>query len=39
MVSNQQPDGNWIRGNSPLADQKATLYSVKAVWGWQSLGQ
>jgi len=38
MVSNQEPEGNWIRGNSPFADPKATLYNVKAAWGLAEFG-
>jgi len=38
MVANQEPDGNWIRGNSPFADANATLYNVKAAWGLADFG-
>jgi hypothetical protein len=38
LIANQEPDGNWIRGNSPFADQKATLYNVKAAWGLAEFG-
>ena len=33
MVAMQEPDGNWIRGNSQFANVKATVYNVKAAWG------
>ncbi len=33
LVEMQEPDGNWIRGNSRFAAQGATLYNVKAAWG------
>jgi hypothetical protein len=29
----QEPDGNWIRGNSRFAVPGATVYNVKAAWG------
>jgi len=29
----QEPDGNWIRGNSQFAASESTLYNVKAAWG------
>lgn len=32
LVRMQEPDGNWIRGNSEYAG-KATIYNVKAAWG------
>ena len=38
MLSNQEPDGNWIRGNSPYANPNATLYNVKAAWGVAEFG-
>lgn len=37
MVSMQEPDGNWIRGNSPHASG-TTLYNVKAAWGLLEYG-
>lgn len=33
LVSMQEPDGNWIRGNSMFAAPGATVYNVKAAWG------
>jgi hypothetical protein len=33
LLSVQEPDGNWIRGNSQFADSSATLYNVNAAWG------
>jgi hypothetical protein len=33
LLSVQERDGNWIRGNSRFADPDATLYNVKAAWG------
>jgi hypothetical protein len=33
LLSVQEADGNWIRGNSQFADPSATLYNVKAAWG------
>ena len=33
LVSIQEPDGNWIRGNSQFAASESTLYNVKAAWG------
>lgn len=33
LLSVQEPDGNWIRGNSRYAQGGATLYNVKAAWG------
>ena len=38
MLSNQEPDGNWIRGNSPYANPNTTLYNVKAAWGMAEFG-
>ena len=32
LVRMQEPDGNWIRGNSEFAGS-ATVYNVKAAWG------
>lgn len=32
LVRMQQPDGNWIRGNSEFAES-TTVYNVKAAWG------
>ena len=33
MISLQEPDGNWIQGNSEFANPGATVYNVKAAWG------
>jgi hypothetical protein len=33
LVSMQEPNGNWIRGNSQYANSSATIYNVKAAWG------
>lgn len=33
LLSVQEPDGNWIRGNSAFASSRTTLYNVKAAWG------
>ena len=38
MLANQEPDGNWIRGNSPYANPQTTLYNVKAAWGLAEFG-
>jgi hypothetical protein len=33
LVSMQEPDGRWLRGNSRFANPESTLYYVKAAWG------
>jgi len=33
LVDVQEPNGNWIRGNSKFAEGDSTLYNVKAAWG------
>jgi hypothetical protein len=33
LVSIQEPEGRWIRGNSEFAESDSTLYNVKAAWG------
>jgi hypothetical protein len=33
LVRIQEPDGNWIYGNSQYANSSATTYNVKAAWG------
>lgn len=38
LVDMQEPDGNWIRGNSQFALSNATVYNVKAAWGLCALG-
>ena len=38
LLSVQEPDGNWVRGNSHFANPHATLYNVKAAWGLGEIG-
>jgi hypothetical protein len=38
MMEAQEPDGNWIRGNSQFASSGSTVYNVKAAWGLAELG-
>jgi len=38
LLSVQEPDGNWIRGNSQFANASSTLYNVKAAWGLCEVG-
>ncbi len=38
LVCMQEPDGNWIRGNSQYANSSATIYNVNAAWGLCELG-
>jgi hypothetical protein len=38
LIAMQEPDGNWIRGNSEFALAGASLYNVKAAWGLCDLG-
>jgi hypothetical protein len=33
LVDVQEPNGNWVRGNSKFAEGGSTLYNVKAAWG------
>lgn len=33
LLSMQEPDGRWVRGNSRFAAPDSTLYNVKAAWG------
>jgi hypothetical protein len=33
LISAQDPDCKWTRGNSKFANPKATLYNVMAAWG------
>jgi hypothetical protein len=33
LVSVQEPDGRWVRGNSKYANPGGTLYNVMAAWG------
>lgn len=39
LISIQEPDGNWIRGNSKYANANATVYNVKAAWGLGEAGK
>jgi len=39
MMSLQELDGRWIRGNSNYARKDATLYNVKAAWGLARMGR
>jgi len=38
LLSMQEPDGRWIRGNSKFAKAESTLYNVKAAWGLCEVG-
>lgn len=38
LLSVQEPDGNWIRGNSLFANAATTTYNVKAAWGLCAAG-
>jgi hypothetical protein len=33
LLSVQEPNGRWVRGNSKYADPGGTLYNVMAAWG------
>ena len=33
MLEMQEPDGQWLKGNSDFALKSATVYNVKAAWG------
>jgi hypothetical protein len=33
LLSVQEPDGRWVRGNSKYANPGGTLYNVMAAWG------
>lgn len=33
MLKMQEPDGQWLEGNSDFALKSATVYNVKAAWG------
>jgi hypothetical protein len=33
LLSVQEPDGRWVRGNSRYANPAGTLYNVMAAWG------
>ena len=39
LISMQEPDGNWIQGNSPYAAPGSTVYNVNAAWGLCEAGQ
>jgi hypothetical protein len=39
LVAAQEPDGNWIQGNSEYANPNATVYNVKAAWGLAETGK
>ena len=39
LVAAQEPEGNWIRGNSQFAKPAATVYNVKAAWGLCEAGE
>lgn len=38
LLSVQEPDGNWISGNSGFAKADSTVYNVKAAWGLCEVG-
>lgn len=38
LLSQQETDGNWIRGNSQDAANTSTVYNVKAAWGMCEMG-
>jgi hypothetical protein len=38
LMEMQEPDGNWMRGNSQFADRRSTVYNVKAAWGLAEMG-
>jgi hypothetical protein len=38
LLTVQEPDGNWIRGNSEYVNPNATVYNVKAAWGLAEAG-
>jgi len=33
LLAMQEPNGQWIRGNSKFANARTTTYNVKAAWG------
>ncbi len=39
LLDMQEPDGNWIRGNSQFVNSVSTVYNVKAAWGLARIGQ
>jgi len=38
LLEMQEPDGQWIRGNSRFVNPTTTLYNVKAAWGLAEMG-
>jgi hypothetical protein len=39
LLGLQEPDGNWRKGNSQLANPSITVYNVKAAWGLAEAGR
>lgn len=39
LVTSLDPDGLWRRGNSPFADQRATLYNARTAWALAEAGR
>jgi hypothetical protein len=39
LLSVQEPDGNWRKGNSAYANPDTTVYNVKAAWGLCEAGR
>ena len=39
MLEMQEPDGQWLNGNSNFALKSATVYNVKAAWGLCEAGR
>lgn len=39
LLSVQEPDGNWKKGNSKFANPDTTVYNVKAAWGLCEAGR
>jgi hypothetical protein len=39
LLSLQEPNGEWRKGNSQLANPNATVYNVKAAWGLCEAGR
>lgn len=38
LLEIQEPNGQWLRGNSRFADATITTYNVKAAWGLAEMG-
>ncbi len=38
MIEVQEPNGNWVKGNSHFANAHSTVYNVKAAWGLLEAG-